>query len=174
MATYWDSVTDEDYGRMLNRHKPLWDYVYRFIRTKNIQSILEIGAGKNPLAREWVSIYKAIDLNDGTDAIHADFTMISTKLFPESDLLLACGVIEHCEGYGRFFEQAHDYNAPWTIISFFNDVRRSKDYIKIGRCGVFNNKYSAVNMNGFLSFMKMDFKWLRLTRRSVVLIIKGK
>lgn len=158
---------------MLSRHQPLWRYVRKFIFTQKVKTLLEVGCGLRPLAVRWVEEYHAIDLNEQTDAIHKDFTKVSTKTLPKAEMLLACAVIEHCDGYAKFLSQVKAYNAPYTLISFFNGLDRNRSKIFKKDVEVVTNSYARSSIAKECAKLGMQAEIVVLNARDTILIIKG-
>ena len=100
---------------MQRRHVVLWKYLEQFIKDSEIESILEVGCGMYPPAKDWAIVHTGIDLNENTDALHKDFTLMEPWEVLRHDLLLACGVIEHCDGYSNFLRQVKRFNFTHTL-----------------------------------------------------------
>lgn len=172
--SYWDTIPRCSYHRMLQRHRPLWQFVYDFIREREIRSVLEVGCGLlNPVKR-WVEDYQAIDLNEQTKAIHADFRTMDVQPWHGVDLLLACGVIEHCEdGYERFLLQVKVVQARYALVSLFNSLARKAnvryrhegDYCLRGYAG--DKLKTWLDANGF------NWRIEVLGRNDTVLVLEG-
>lgn len=176
---YWDKLHPDKYGQMLRRHASLWSFVENFIKDKNIKSILEIGCGTMPKAKNWVKKYQAVDININTDAIHEDFNTMDVGKLDKCELLLACAVIEHCNGYSDFLEQTKRVNPKYALITFFNKLNRDKDYFmecekEKDTLGKYPwNRYSMKGIETKLEELKLLDKseFFTLNERNIILLI---
>lgn len=168
---YWQKRTSLAYKQMLKRHTFLWEYVKRFIIDSEIESVLEVGCGLESPVKNWVNIHTGIDLNDKTDALHKDFTLMEPCEVMEHDLLLACGVIEHCDGYRNFLKQVKRFSFKHTLISFFCSLDRDDDIHNLHPDGYIINKYSWWKIISVLEEFELRHFFVNLTPRDDVLII---
>ncbi|HUU87633.1 MAG TPA: class I SAM-dependent methyltransferase [Candidatus Glassbacteria bacterium] len=123
----WNINKFRDYKRMRNRHKPLWEYVDKFIKEKNIKSILDVGCGNCKLynfSGDWTGI----DVNTtikNDKIIEADF--LTYKFDREFEMVLIAGVVEHysSEMFKQFVETALKVRPKYVLVSLF--IRLNKD-----------------------------------------------
>ena len=162
------------YQKMKESHKILWTYISGFIARQNIFSILEVGGGLVSDFKHASPVYQAIDINERTDAIHEDFTLMDVSWIKGFDLLLACAVIEHCDGYENFIKQAIATKSKYIIITFFNGLNRKENFpstqTKYGSTYIWN-KYSLNKLTDFMNTLGVRFEIERLGKRDSVLII---
>lgn len=173
---YWDKKHTRIYKPMVRNHTLVWSYVKEFIKEKEIKSILEIGAGAISPIKDIVPEYQAVDVNINTPAIHEDFTTMDiTPFIGKYDLVAGLGVIEHCDGYENFINQAVKCKPKYAIISFFNDLYRPKDIpmmCKRDPLGEFHwNRYSYIGLTSYLSGLNLKFSIIRKRRRDIILFI---
>lgn len=172
---FWSKNKKEIYEPMIKRHRDLWKFVENFIKEKNIKSVLEVGCGKIQLTKKLVPIYQCVDINNQTDAIHEDFTKMDTSSF-KCDLLLACGVIEHCNGYSKFLEQIKRIRPKYAIVSFFNKLSWKDDYMmESAKAGAENkfwwNRYSQKKIEEKLKELGLSYSFIVFSKRDIVLVI---
>ncbi len=172
--SYWDTKSIEVYSGMFKRHPKLWQFVEDFIKDHEVESVLEIGCGLVSPVRNWVKEYQAVDVNESSDAIHENFLFMDTAKFRDIDLVVACGVIEHCENYTSFFEQINKIQPKYALISFFNDINREEDFITITTkdpIGEFNwNRYSRRQMDKKLDELGLKHYWIHIKLNEDILI----
>ena len=168
---YWNQRTLLSYRQMQKRHKLLWEYIKRFILDSDIKSVLEVGCGLNSPVKAWVKDYTAIDLNENVKAIHKDFTKMEPFEVLEHDLLLACGVIEHCDGYTEFLRQVKRFNFTHSLITFFCGLDRDEEIYRVHKDGYIINQYSQKKIESVLSSLDMRHFFVNLTPHDDVLVI---
>ena len=158
------------YGSMRRRHPKLWEYVCTFIDQHSIDSVIEVGCGDKPIARDLVHQYIGIDLNNRCDAIHKDFNRMQTKNLPASDLLLACNVIEHISHPETFIRKCLDCPTRWILISFFDQakLKREKNYIRKTRRGFYRNKYSRQ----WIDTQLPNIQWIRVEKNTTIAVVE--
>lgn len=170
---YWSKKDTNIYKGMTQRHHEFWRFVARFIKEKNIQSILEIGCGFNSPIKN-IAKYTAIDINEQVDAIHEDFTKMDISPYKGYDLLVASAVIEHCEGYSDFLEQVKKAEPKHAIITFFNRLDRDRDlYMTTTKdpIGTFPwNRYSKVGVENKLKELGFQYEIIRIMKDDVLII----
>lgn len=165
---------EESYRRMKVRHAVLWKYIEQFIKDSSVESVLEIGCGINSPVSDWVTMYTGVDINKSVDAIHRDFMLMGANEVCKHDMLLACGVIEHCHGYVSFLKQVKAFNYPFTLISFFNGLNRDEETYKI-KDKVLVNRYSHRLLKTSLGpqGLRLKHEFINLGPKDDVLIIHG-
>lgn len=168
---YWQKRTGRAYQQMQKRHVVLWKYIEQFIKDSDIESVLEVGCGMYPPAKDWVTIHTGIDLNEQTDAIHKDFTIMEPFEVMGHDLLLACGVIEHCDGYSNFLRQVKRFNFKHSLVTFFNGLDRDEDIHNLHPDGYIINKYSKEKVKATLDEFELRHWFVNLSPHDDVLII---
>ena len=177
---WWETKTSKSqYDLMIRRHRELWIWVEDFVASKKIKSIFEVGCGLVKKIKDLVSVYQAVDINRKTDAIHDDFTKMDVSPYAgKFDLLLALGVVEHCDGYKDFLEQVIKLKPKDAIISFFWGLNR--EYDRTMRSGTkdtfyfWYNKYSQVGVEKELERLGIlgNSQFITLTKRDTILWIK--
>lgn len=173
---YWCRRASLAYQQMQKRHQPLWRYVHQFINENNIASCLEVGCGLHSPVKPWVHDWWGIDLNQQVkDAYHIDFTgpMFVPMQITKKDLLLACAVIEHTDRWNIFLDHAAQYNAPWTFVTFFNGLERSRSKIRVTKDGIYVNSYARSTITAKCKELGLDFRYEQI-EQDAILIIKGK
>lgn len=171
MNDMWDRLNKKHYRRMRRRHARLWDFVERYIQDNHVKSIVEVGCGLDPNVEFLVDEYLGIDLNPRTNAFHVDFTKMDVKKLPCPDLLLACGVIEHCEDYNEFLSQVKLINAKYSIVSFFGGP--FKRIVKGQWKSVLYHIYPRKMLAGVIAKCGVEGELIKLWKTDTVLIIKG-
>lgn len=130
-----------------------------------------------PPAKTWVSEWHGIDLNQQTDADHFDFTDPEAEkwlpVMTGADLLLACAIIEHTDNWDVFLERAAQYNAPWTFITFFNGLDRSRSKIRKNTDDITVNSYARSTITKKCKQLGLNFNYEQV-EQDAILIIKGK
>lgn len=122
-------------------HDKLWQWLLRFIRKRNINSIVEVGGGYGPV-HTCVDRYVGIERNGsvleearrmfaGPSYIHDDWIGLDFSKYPELhapqfDLFLSLAVVEHCPGYSLFIRKAMALNPRLIVISFFRGLSGAK------------------------------------------------
>ena len=178
---YWNVTTELGYTKMFKRHLGLWRWVDEFMAHNKIESVFEVGPGLLDNINKKVKTYQSVDLTKNGDSIYNDFTTMNLDEFSgKFDLLLACGVIEHCNGYKDFFRRVLDINAKFVVISFFNGINRYEDIIKrvsdkhTHEFKFYVNSYSQAEMEIELDKLGLLDKseFITLGKKNSILIIR--
>jgi len=175
-VAYWDSVTERKYRAMQRRHPLIWNFVHNAIQAWQVKSVLEVGCGLVPKAKEWVPIYQGIDLNRATDAIHEDFSRMpesALKPWRNVDLFLACGVLEHIEaGYEAFLWQVKALQPRRAILTFFHGLHWDADSCEKDPRGFYVHVYNQTKLETFLSNHGFNFEIQELGPHDTVLLLE--
>jgi len=168
----WTNRHRGDYVRMIKRHRALWAYITQFIKDHDITSVIEVGCGMVPEVRGLVETYVGVDLNEQTDAIHEDFTLMDVSPLTGYDLFLACAVIEHCQDAAVFFKQIKAMNPKHAIVTFFGATDREEELKTTQGGGFLFHGYTRAGIKQTLESLGMAYELFRL-KNDDVLIIKG-
>jgi ferredoxin len=167
----WRNKTRLHYERMRKRHKWLWEFVHAFIKEHDIKSVFEVGCGIDPVVRKWADTYFGVDLNENAhDCIHADFTTMDVVPYQYVDLVLACGVIEHCEDCRVFFSQIKRIAPKFAVVSFFGATDRTEDIRTIQKGGYPFHGYTREGIEQTLNDLDMSHELLRIHFDDVLII----
>lgn len=125
---FWNQG-NEFYAPMIRRHATLWKAVEGIIVERKPQSMLEIGCGSAHLA-PLIPKYHGVDLNNEM-LVHAhevhphatftigNWTMLDTSsLVGQYEVVLACGVIEHCQHWRPFIDNIIVVQPQLALVSF--------------------------------------------------------
>jgi len=178
---YWNVTTELGYTKMFKRHLGLWRWVDEFMALNKIKSVFEVGPGLLDNINKKVETYQSVDLTKNGNSIYDDFTTMNLDEFKgKFDLLLACAVVEHCNGYRDFFKRALDIKAKFVVISFFNGINRYEEHIKTvsdkhtNEFKFYLNSYSQREMEKELDKLGVLNKseFITLGRKNSILIIR--
>lgn len=158
---------------MQRRHSILWEWVHAYIVEHDIHNVFEIGCGQLPLVRQWVPHYQGVDLNITTDALHDDFLTMELSPWLGTDLVLACGVIEHCpEGFSPFLHRICAMKPKHAVVSFFNGLRQAGKDFAYEKYGYFFRGYSGASLIAWLDENAPGYELRKLSSHDVVLILQ--
>lgn len=175
--TMWEQVNPSvrHYGRMVQRHPALWQFVDTFVKEHNIDSVIDVGCGLMPPARSMVKHWTGVDLHPCSDAVHVNFCHVDVSRLTRAELLLACGVVEHVDGFDGFVDfmtNVKRYDAPYTIVSFFNGLSRRRSLIGFDvKRGFHKNYYAKSSVMKLLDELKLNYKLTHLSAGDDVIII---
>lgn len=116
------------YRRLARKHLGLWRFVAGIIRIAGVRSLIEIGGGPG-FTRNRVQSYLNIERNRQCaiwpDTLCGDWLKIDASWFRrmKPDMILACGVIEHCPSYDEFLGRIVAASPRLAVVSFFRGLR---------------------------------------------------
>jgi len=149
------------YQPMILRHAAMWGRVAGLIAKRRVSSVFEVGCGLGHIAAN-VPRYCGVDLNPNVIALaqqrHTDaeflvddwLTMDTAALVGRFDMVLACGVIEHCAHWRPFAEKALALRPRLLVISFFLSGRAARQHIRVvekpGCAPYYENRYPKADI----------------------------
>lgn len=185
-ATCWDQ-DEEFYMQMMGRHINMWTFLHRFITIMQCRSVIEIGGGtgwvsQNSTIQEYTCIDRnVVAINEGRRLypkayyIHGNIFDITDPMF--AHLVLAAGVVEHCEHWQPFIERLLEIAARFIIITFFRGLTGTKVFEKVtavdGGC-FYENRYRYDELEPWLKQMQLQhtfFTTRTKDSRDIVLIL---
>ena len=165
---HWARFNSGKYDSMINRHKPLWSWVRRYIEKAGVRSVIEVG-GSHSLVPGFMperGTYTNIDVNVSDEPEHkladfqfieSDFRDVDPESLPACDLLFAAAVVEHCPHYDVFIDWALKTKAKRIVVSFFNRLWPTKEDSIRRKKVVFYNRYSRPLLEAWLDERQLAY-----------------
>jgi len=126
----------EPYRRMVRKHKPLWNFIPKFIEEFKVNSIIDVGGGIG-YARQFVDQYVLFDSNEALitevkkqepdiNVFIQDFTKADVSFLKNKyDLVLMCAIVEHYGSLYPLLAKALEVESRYVLITFFKGLTKN-------------------------------------------------